>query len=35
MDLKDPDCGFNHSCMMVDFYLQKDKDLCELGKGWF
>lgn len=35
IDLKAPDCGFNHSCMMVEFYLRIDKDLCGLGKGWF
>lgn len=35
MDLKVPDCGFNHSHITVDFYLQKDKNLCGLGKGWF
>lgn len=25
MDLKVPDCGFNHSPITVGFYLQKDK----------
>lgn len=35
MDLKVPDCGFNHSHITVDFYLQKDKTFVGWGKDGF
>lgn len=35
VELKNPDCGFNHRRMMVAFYQEKDKDLLSLGKELF